>query len=228
MRTAAALRVRAWIQQGALDHAQGWAREQGLSPDVAITSLNEYECVTLARLLLARRDLAAAHALLTRLLQAAHAGGRSGSAIEILMLHALAHQAGGDRAAALAALRQALDLAEPEGYVRLFADEGQAMADLLREAAAQDIAPDYVSRLMAALDGRVTRSVAAQSLVEPLTERELDVLRLLHTELNGPEIARSLTISLSTMRTHTRNIYAKLGVNHRRAAVRRAEEIALL
>jgi LuxR family maltose regulon positive regulatory protein len=131
-------------------------------------------------------------------------------------------------------LERALTLAEPQGYLRVFVDEGPPMAALLREAAKQAIAPNYVSRLRAVFGRAATsRPVAGkrpgtQPLIEPLSTRELTVLRLLGTELNGPEIARELVISLNTMRTHTKNIYSKLGVNSRRAAVRRAEELDLL
>ena len=132
----------------------------------------------------------------------------------------------------LAALERALTLAEPEGYVRMFAGEGPPMASLLRRVAKQRTAWDYVRRLLNACtraDGTVGQiPPARQRLVEPLSERELDVLRLLGSDLDGPDIARELTVSLNTLRTHTRNIYAKLGVNSRRAAVRQAAELNLL
>jgi LuxR family maltose regulon positive regulatory protein len=128
--------------------------------------------------------------------------------------------------AALASLQRALTLAEPEGYVRLFVDEGPPMASLLRAAGKEGIAPSYVHRLLAAFGAVDTPG--RQDLIEPLSERELHVLRLLGTDLDGPDIARELVVSLNTMRTHTKNIYAKLGVNNRRAAVRRARELDLL
>jgi LuxR family maltose regulon positive regulatory protein len=118
-------------------------------------------------------------------------------------------------------------LAEPEGYVRIFVDEGPPMASLLRVAAKQGIARTYVRRLLAAVNKTKDGAPASQALIEPLSERELDVLRLLATDLGGPEIARELVVSLNTVRTHTKNIYAKLGVNNRRAAVRRAAELDL-
>ena len=162
-----------------------------------------------------------------RLLRAAEEGARAGSVIEILVLRALAHQALGDIPAALACLERALTLAEPEGYVRIFVDEGPPMASLLRAAAKQGIAPGYVRRLLAAVSTTEDSTPASQGLIEPLSERELDVLRLLGTDLDGPDIARELIVSLNTVRTHTKNIYAKLGVNNRRAAVRRAAELGL-
>ena len=132
-----------------------------------------------------------------------------------------------DIPAALASLQRAVTLAEPEGYVRIFVDEGPPMASLLRAAAKQGIAPSYVRRLLAAVNTTEDSTPASQGLIEPLSERELDVLRLLGTDLDGPEIARELVVSLNTVRTHTKNIYAKLGVNNRRAAVRRAKELDL-
>jgi LuxR family maltose regulon positive regulatory protein len=129
-------------------------------------------------------------------------------------------------------LERALTLAEPEGYVRIFVDEGLPMAALLEAAAKRRIAPDYTRQLLTALGKAEHKTPDKQDSkriqIEPLSERELDVLRLLGTELNGPEIARHLTVSLNTVRTHTKNLYAKLGVNSRRAAVRRAEELELL
>ena len=101
------------------------------------------------------------------------------------------------------------------------------MASLLRAVAKQGIARNYVRRLLAAVNTTEGSTPASQALIEPLSERELDVLRLLGTDLDGPEIARELIVSLNTVRTHTKNIYAKLGVNNRRAAVRRAKELDL-
>jgi LuxR family maltose regulon positive regulatory protein len=113
-------------------------------------------------------------------------------------------------------LERALTLAEPEGYVRIFLDEGKPMAELLKRAGKNK--SSFLEK----------QAISPQSLIEPLSENELEVLRLLRTELSGPEIARKRMVSLSTIRTHTQHIYAKLGVNNRRAAVRCAEELGLL
>lgn len=251
-----ALRARVLVGQGKLGEAMGWAREQDLSAEDDLSYLREFEYITLARLLLAKYKgdpadhvLGEILGLLARLLPAAEEGGRTGSVIEILVLLSLAHQAHGDTGAALAPLERALTLAEPEGYVRVFVSEGAAMAVLLEEASKHRIAPRYVERLLAAGSWASSNSGLAQSrdsevgersqdwegrerlnqaLIEPLSERELDVLRLLKTDLSGPEIARELMVSLNTTYTHTKNIYTKLGVNNRRAAVRRAEELRLL
>jgi LuxR family maltose regulon positive regulatory protein len=165
-------------------------------------------------------------------LLAAEEGARTGRVIEILVLQALTRQRLGDIPAALACLERAVTLAEPEGYVRVFVDEGPPMASLLRAAAKQRIAGNYVRRLLAAAgetghDSPAKQAPVKQALIEPLSERELDVLRLLGTELDGPAIARELMVSLNTVRTHTKHIYAKLAVTSRRAAVRRAAELGL-
>jgi LuxR family maltose regulon positive regulatory protein len=234
VRPVPALRARVRVAQGELGEALGWVREQGLSVDDDLSYLREFEHITLARVLLARyaaerveRSIQVATRLLERLLRAAEEGARTGSVIEILVLQALAHQMRGDIPAALASLQRALTLAEPEGYVRIFVDEGPPMASLLRAAAKQGIAPSYVRRLLAAVSKTEDSTPVGQGLIEPLSERELDVLRLLGTDLGGPAIARELVVSLNTVRTHTKNIYAKLGVNNRRAAVHRARELDL-
>jgi LuxR family transcriptional regulator, maltose regulon positive regulatory protein len=157
----------------------------------------------------------------------AEEGGRTGSAIEILVLQALAYQTRGDNPAALASLQRALTLSEPQGYVRIFVEEGRPMASLLRAAAKHGITVGYVRQLLAAVDRTQETAPSQQAMIQPLSERELDVLRLLGSDLDGPEIARKLVVSLNTVRTHTKNIYAKLGVNNRRAAVRRAQELDL-
>jgi LuxR family maltose regulon positive regulatory protein len=166
--------------------------------------------------------------LLERLLPAAEAGDRTGSVIEILVLQALADHARGNRPGALAALRRAVRLAAPEGYVRVFVDAGPPIGSLLTAAAKQAIAPSYVRRILAATGKTGHHSHPKQALIEPLSERELEVLRLLATHLPGPDIARELVVSLNTIRTHTRNIYAKLGVNSRQDAVRQARQLDLL
>ncbi len=130
--------------------------------------------------------------------------------------------------AALVPLERALALAEPEGYVRVFVDEGPGMAALLQAASKRGIAPGYLQRLLTDFGTAAGEPRARQNLIEPLSERELEVLRLLATDLDGPAIASQLVVSLNTMRTHTKSIYTKLGVNNRRAAVHRAGELALL
>jgi LuxR family maltose regulon positive regulatory protein len=235
VRPIAALKARLLVAHGRPAEAGAWALERGLSADDDLTYLREYDHITLARILLGRahqdRDpdsMRPARQLLERLLQAALDGERAGSAIEILILQALALQATEDVPAALLPLERTLALAEPEGYVRTFVDEGAPLGALLQAAAKRGVAPAYVRALLAAFGPGEDRTRIDQGLIEPLSERELDVLRLLGTDLDGPEIARELVVSLHTVRSHTKSIYAKLGVNNRRAAVSRAAELDLL
>ena len=231
-----AVRARVWLSEGRVPEAQRWAREHGLSAADDLTYVREFEYATLARVLLAQGiadgaedPIRAAIGLTERLLTAAEAGGRNGSALDILIVQALARHAADDPDGATAALARAIEIAEPEGYVRLFIDEGPSMVALLKLAAKDRNAPGYVRQLLAASTvARPGEGVAAQPLIEPLSERELEVLRLLQSDLDGPSIARELTVSLPTVRTHTSNIYSKLGVTNRRAAVRRAGELGLL
>ena len=235
VRPIGARKARLLIAAGRLGEAATWARECGLPAQGELSYVREFEHITLARVLLAqsvrgRADGAVLEAadLLARLLEASAAGGRSGNVIEILLLQALAHQRLGEARVAQERLERALSMAEPEGYVRTFVDAGPSMAPLLEGAAKRRVAPSYVRQLLAAFGQGVNRAPISQGLIEPLSERELDVLRLLASDLDGPDIARELVVSLNTVRTHTKNIYAKLGANNRRAAVTRAVELDLL
>jgi ATP/maltotriose-dependent transcriptional regulator MalT len=241
VRPIATRKVQVWLAQGRLREALNWAREHGLSIENELSYLREYDHCTLARVLLAgyqndrtSGSISEALGLLERLLKAAEEGGRNGSMIEILILQALAHQAQGDQPRALGSLERALTLAEPEGYVRSFVDEGEAMRLLIEKQTRnrEHLLNDYVDKLLAAFTQPLTapKSVSIHqksNMLEPLSERELEVLKLLRSELSGPEIAGQLIVSLNTLHTHTKNIYNKLGVNNRRAAVRRAEELDL-
>ena len=235
VRPVGALRARLWVAQGRLAEAMAWASDRGLAVENDLSYLREFEHITLARVLMAQfqlddddRSMRDALALLERLQVAAEEGGRMRSVIEILVLQALAHERRRDVPASLGPLERALTLAEPEGFVRSFVDEGSSMAALLTVAARKGIVAEYVRRLLAGSGERDDRARTRQGLVEPLSEREVEVLRLLATELDGPGIARELVVGLSTIRTHTKNIYAKFGVNNRWAAVRRGEELGLL
>jgi LuxR family transcriptional regulator, maltose regulon positive regulatory protein len=230
-----AMRARVRIGQGRLAEAQEWSRERGLSTADDVGYLQEFEHLTLVRLLLAEHRVHGRHAalrdavgLLERLLMAAEASGRTGSANEILVLQALAHEAQGHRAPALEAVERALVQTRPEGYVRLFLDEGAPMVALLRAAAQHGVAPDHIGRLLRAAEPGARATAGAEHLTEPLTKRELEVLRLLRTDLSGPEIARELFLSLNTVRTHNKHIFSKLEVSSRPEAVRRAQERGLL
>ncbi|MGY1836069.1 LuxR C-terminal-related transcriptional regulator [Blastococcus sp. SYSU DS0510] len=235
VRPVAALRARVWIAQGRWAEALDWARDRGLASDEEPSYLREFELLTLARALVAgyaaERDgctIVAATGLLQRLLVAAGDGARTGNLIDTLVVQARVAQERGDPPAASASLHRALALAEPEGYVRIFVDEGPPMAALLRAALARGTGGGYVRRLLAAFDGAGAGAPRQRGLVDPLSSRELEVLRLLATDLDGPDIARELVVSLNTVRTHTKHIYAKLGVTTRRAAVRRGGELELM
>ncbi|HEX4898388.1 MAG TPA: LuxR C-terminal-related transcriptional regulator, partial [Candidatus Limnocylindrales bacterium] len=229
-----AIRARVLIAHGRLAEARAWAVRARVTPADALSYVREYEHVTLARLLVGEgtdrgsRALPASLELLDRLLAAAEAGRRDGSRLEILVVRALALHAAGDADGAVATLDEAIGIAEPEGYVRVFLDEGPAMTQLLQAAARRSGAKEYVQHLLRGSSRPEPVPPASQGLVEPLSERELEVLRLLRSELDGPGIARELVVSLNTLRTHTKNIYAKLGVGSRRGAVRRAEELDLI
>ena len=242
MQPVPAVRARLRLRRGELPYVESWARSRQLTASDELAYLREYEHVTVARLLLARHvagrsssALGEATGLLRRLASAAEGGGRFGTLIEVLVLQALAHAAAGDATSVPDALRRAVELAEPEGYVQVFADEGAELAPLLTQLLRERPASGYLRLLVAATSGpggqplRTTvRAAASGVLVEPLSERELDVLRLLATDLDGPDIARELHVSLNTMRTHSRNIFRKLQVTSRRAAVRQALELDLL
>ena len=242
VRPIAALKARVWVKQTKLTRALGWARERSLSVDDDLCYLREFEHVTLARVLIARGDnsIHEAEGLLERLLKAAEQGGRMGSVIEILALQALAHHAQGDIPRALDSLERALTLGEPEGYARIFVDEGLPMAHLLSEASAQGIMPDYIARLLAIFQAQEQKSkdkshlshaplgLGVQPLIEPLTPREREVLQHLVAGRSNPEIAAQLVIAVTTVKTHVKNIYGKLKVSKRFQAIARAKDLNLL
>ena len=240
---AATARLR--ISQGRLADAWEWAREHAVTPNDEPSYLSEFDLLTLARLLIAAHraepDLAGldtALALLDRVQAAAEAADRGGSLIEARLVRALARHDHGDLDAALEDLGHALIQGVPAGWVRLFLDEGPAMEDLLRASAHRTVRPgaEQAAALLRVADRdqarppRVRLGVEGHSLLgaEALSEREVEVVRLLATELTGPEIAGRLFVSVNTLRTHTRHIFTKLGVTTRRAAVRRAADLGLM
>jgi LuxR family maltose regulon positive regulatory protein len=216
VRPVAAVRARLLIRLGRLTEARGWARERGLSSEDELSYVREFEHMTLARLLLARGSTAEALAFLERLLRAAEEAARTGSVIEILVLQALARA---DARRAVELLERALHLAKPEGYVRVFIEEGKPMRSLLGHTAGAG--STYARRVLAAFG-------ESERLVERLSRRELEVLRLIAAGLRNQEIANQLDISLATVKRHIVNTYGKLGVNHRTEAIRRATELRLL
>jgi LuxR family maltose regulon positive regulatory protein len=241
VRPVATRKVRVWVAQGRLGEALDWAREQGLSVENELSYLHEFDHITLARVLLARYlsdhadgSISGVVELLERLLKAAEEGGRKRSVIEILVLQAIVYHAQGDLPAALLLLQHALALAEPEGYVRMFLDEGSSMMQLLCEASTREIMPDYTDKLLAAFEAEKRKSEdkpdlpIAQPLIEPLSQRELDVLQLLAKGLSNREIGERLFLALDTVKGHNRKIFEKLQVQSRTEAVARAREFGML
>jgi LuxR family maltose regulon positive regulatory protein len=228
IRPVSAMKARVQIERGDLAAADRWAAAQGLATGDELSYVREFEHVTLARALLAREEsIDDAITLLDRLRVAADDGDRTGSTIEILVLLAIAHQRRGDAAAAVEAIEDALVRAEPQGHVRAFVDEGHPAAVLVQSVSGEGAAARHAQRVLAGFGPVRADPPVSTGLVDDLSPRELDVLRLLRSELSGPDIARELLVSLNTLRTHTKNIYAKLGVNNRREAVRRAAELGL-
>lgn len=239
VRPVAAIKARVSIRQGVLTSAMAWAAERGLSAADDLTYMREFEHMTFARLLIARYRqehadslLHDALGLLGRLLVAAEAGGRLGSVLDILLLQALAHEAGGDLQQALVPLARALALAEPEGYVRVFVDEGPPLARLVRRMQ-QDKGKSsgYLNTLLAAFGTQpdpLPASSSSSPSEEPLSEREREVLRLIAEGLSNQELAARLYLSPHTIKVHTRNIYGKLGVTSRTQALARARTLGIL
>ena len=237
-----ALLARAWLAKGNLTEALHWTREQNLSVDDDLSYLREFDNITLVRVLIdqyksgqTEESIQKAMGLLERLLEAAEAGGRLRIIIEILVLQALAFEEQDNISHALASLKRALTLAEPAGYFRIFVDEGPPMARLLYEVLSQEISPGYVRQLLGAfslegpekVDTSKTQSHEFE-LIEPLSERELEILQLIADGLTNQKIGTKLYLSLNTVKAHTRNIYGKLGVNSRTQAVARARALGLI
>lgn len=242
-----ATRARVTAAQGDITRARNWAHQHQLAPDDELSYIREYEHITLGHILLAEHTatgnsevLQDASALLDRLVAAAWNGKRIGSVIELEVLRAVAHHARGAHSAALKALGHAVELAEVDGWVRVFVDAAPTMTELLPALAMSQPRSGYMQDLLAAVNAaggagevgrRTTRAPVPGSgvaLVDPLSGRELEVLRLLGSDLDGPAIARHLVVSLNTVRTHTKHIYTKLDVNSRRTAISRAHQLGLL
>jgi LuxR family maltose regulon positive regulatory protein len=224
-----------------------WAEKQGLVAGVAPENrpaldqrqetinahLRKYELLVLARAYILQGRSAEALELLQTLIEQARQLDRTDLAIELYILKALALQLERRADPACAAIVEALSLAEPGGYVRTFLDEGEPMIRLLRQAASRGISPAYLAKLLAAFgESTIAQSEAKPSsphaLVDPLSDREVEVLRLLAAGMSNPEIAGELFVAVSTIRTHCKNIYEKLGVHRRWDAVQRAQELGLI
>jgi LuxR family maltose regulon positive regulatory protein len=222
----------------------------GLNAAAEPTEAQMIEYATLARVRIAQGRvepdsawLQEASALLGRMLAMTEAGGRTGQTIEVLALQALAAEAAGDRETALPDLGRALALAEPEGYVRTFVDEGEAMAGLLAallaarrhgKSRAPRPSPEYLEHLLAAFGSRTSAPpqpappAGAQRLAEPLTKRELEVLRLMAAGASNDATARTLVVGASTVKTRVNRVFRKLGAGSRTEAVARARAVHLV
>lgn len=235
IRPLAAIKVQVWLKQGRLGEALAWVKQRGLSIDDELSFLHEFEHMTLARILMAQyrnghADAAIHQAvrLLERLFQAAEAGKRTGSIIKILILQALAQEAQGNISLALTPLTQALTLAQPESYVRPFVNEGPPMAALLRATVQQGISVEFAQQVLAALGETAVTPPPAQPLLDPLSDREIEVLQIIAEGLTNQEVANRLYLSLHTVKVHARNIYAKLDVKNRTEAVARGRSLGIL
>ncbi len=235
------MRTQLELALGKLGAAIYWADTSGLSiQDTDLSYLREKAYLALARVRIAqgRDDPAASFTrdalyLLDQLQESAEAKARLNSVLGILVLRALALEAQGNRTAALSTLERALVLAKPEGYIRLFVDEGAPMRALLRQAQVRSKVPGYVATLLSVFGEQTLSDLPLSSarpsqLAEPLTERERDVLRLLLEGASNREIAHRLVLSVNTVKRHVYNLCGKLGVQSRSQAIARAKTLNLL
>jgi LuxR family maltose regulon positive regulatory protein len=217
-----------WSFQGDLERLVHFCQEFNLSTNGEIPYSKEREYVILLRSLIAQNDFKAALELSDRLLQQVMTTGRKGLEIELLILQALVFQGLKDTDRALAALGKVLELAQLEGYTRSFLDEGEPMTRLLCQAQSRQVGSGYAAKLLAGIDkssGMVLPSM--ELLIEPLTMRELEVLKLIKNGCSNQEIAEQLVISIPTVKRHISNIYAKLGVKSRTQAVAIGKELRI-
>jgi LuxR family maltose regulon positive regulatory protein len=223
------------LMRGEVESAERWAQASDLNIDDDLEFYREVEYLILARAFIAQNRFEQALSLLGGLHQTVQAIGKMQSVLETLIVQAMALSGQGHTEQALIKLEEAFSIGEPENYVRIFVDEGPPMAHLLYEAVTRGIAPDYTRRLLAAFpvaepeQTDPSRAQAPKSeLVEPLSERELEVFQLLAAGLTNPEIATQLVLTLNTVKVHTRNIYGKLDAHNRTQAVARARALGIL
>ena len=235
-------RARLLLALGRVEEAACWTREQGLTDRDEVSYLREGDHLVLARVLVAQAQPEQALELLERLDALAASQGRTGSLLQVRALRSLALQAAGDHQGALTLLAETLELATPEGHVRVFADEGPPMGALLRSllgahrrgrlAGEDGVGIEHLHRVVAAF--RPARqpegpaAPAAGGLIEPLTDRELEVLRLLAAGRRNRDIAAELVVTLETVKKHTSHIFAKLGATNRTQAVAHARRLGLI
>ncbi|MFC1998372.1 LuxR C-terminal-related transcriptional regulator [Chloroflexota bacterium] len=220
------------LVRGDMDTAGRWADEQKdalTSPQTLYYSYSYGLLSTLIRVCIATNNLDDILPALENAKRNMDSQGQTGWLIEILTLESLVFNARGDTEKALGTLEQALKLAEPQGYMRLFIDEGEPMAKLLRLAASRGIHPTYVNKLRSAMHSQEQEQPAKQSpLVDPLSQRELEVLELLDAGKSNQQIADGLILSIGTVKKHVYNIYSKLGVERRTQAISRSRELGLI
>jgi LuxR family maltose regulon positive regulatory protein len=221
-----AVRAQVWLACGEREAALDWAsRFAGQMEDMVYPSVP----IALAKIWLLQGEPEKALALLDHALESAQAVGRLGNAIHILAVQAIVYHAQGQAEQSLAKLEQALELAEPEGYVRVFVDEGLPMARLLRRKLMRSPASDYIRRLLSALGESVTIEMPADNvLINPLSQRELEVLHLIIEGATNKEIADELVLTVNTVKRHISNIFGKLHVSNRAQAIAQARELNLI
>ncbi len=221
--------ARLWLAQGEISRVSDLVAEFGIAPDAEISYFSEPEFIILLRLLLVQGDQEAALRLARRMLARTEAAGRNGRTIELLVLQTLALQAQDQTDAALACLGRALSLARPERYVRSFLDEGEGLIKLLYLAKMRGVESGYAAELLsAAQEGGGAQIPARQLLAQPLTGREIEVLKLIDRGCSNQDIAAELYISLATVKRHISNIYTKLDARTRTQALSRSRELGLL
>jgi LuxR family maltose regulon positive regulatory protein len=232
---AAAHKAKIDLECGDMDAAERWAQANYLVIDGDFEYNREIEYLSLARVFIAQKKLEEAHSLAERIYQITQDIGRRQTELEALILLALVFFAKGESDQALVHLEKTLTIGEPEGFIRIFLDEGPPMAHLLYEALSRGIAPDYVRQLLAAFpiaepekSDPSEPQVPGSDFVEPLSEREIEVLQLIAEGFTNQEIATQLYISLNTVKVHTRNINGKLGAKNRTGAVVRARTLGIL
>jgi LuxR family maltose regulon positive regulatory protein len=220
---------------GEIEPAIEWLGETDLKANNPIDLSRDIEFLTMARVFIAQNKLDESLTLLERISEISDEIGKKYTALEAMILQAKALFIREDTEKAMERLERALTLGEAEGYIQIFVDEGPLMARLLYEALSSGIAPDYVRKLLAAFpEVESEKDLMSQPIVsdsdwiEPLSERELEVLQLIADGFSRQEIAAKLILSLNTVKTHARNIYSKLGVNNQMQAVGKARGLGFL
>ncbi len=228
-----ALRAELWLAQGNIDASASWVAQQGLTTDTPVQLWDLERQSIHAHVLLAQDDIDGGLTLLSHMLASVEKAGEVGYIIAFSIDIALAFQKSGREADAIGALIRAVKLSEKEGYTRIFIDHGQALRAMLQELLSQEIAVRYLKKLLPEIDKKPEGEKQdlyepPRQLLEPLSERELQVLRLLQSAMTSEEISRELFVSVNTTRTHIRNIYGKLAVHGRIEAIQKARDLQLI